>query len=804
MKKLLIATLATVSMVACSMDETVETMSPAAISFADSFVEGTTRVAGANPSTTNDNLNEFFVWSVIDNETGIVFDDERVFKSSDDWTYVQTQYWTPGHNYYFSALAGDRTNDQIVIDYAAANDKGMSVDGLGEITFTNVDGTNDVLYAEYECTTPAAINTAPAAVKFGFDHLLSKVKFTFTNGFLNDNFTIVIKNVKMTAPMTGKVVLEEQDDYAWEVVGGTTLLDMGNMAQGAKLASGKSAAADNERLTIPASGDVEYTVTFDVELWNGDVLASGSSKTVKISGCAFEPGKAYNFKADINHQNVEDNPLFAIVFEAEVEDWVEMPIVNNELIMAAAFGGDVTLTEDVVLTNPLRVSEEARMTLDLNGHTITADLKQDGRHHYAIDNYGTLTLKGEGAIIARGVENFGTMTIDGDITITNIDTNGGSAIWNEGNLVINGGTFTTNDKAGEGSYGGALSTQQGATCVINGGTFVANSQLTYAICNYGETVINDATVSGKHGAVASSTGCNTVINGGTFSLMENPNVSDHCVYYVSEIKGGTFTLGANTDSGAQVFYNSTVAAGLVAVENNGVWYIAPEGTTAVAFTAQELKAGIKEKNATVRLQPSADGETLKVDGKISLAEGVSLIGDGDEPVGIFNDWGSNAFANQAHFTNTTIENIFFANNLVIDAGIANGNVSFKDCIFGGDLAHQGVHFDSGTGTIVFDGCTFVGRNMFGASLTKVIFNNCTFLNKKSSQTAADLWTGVNMWGKYEFNNCKFDTDATCNVKCNGVEAAFNGCTYVNGKDIKDLILNSPNYTATITFDGVAF
>ena len=141
--------------------------------------------------------------------------------------------------------------------------------------------------------------------------------------------------------------------------------------------------------------------------------------------------------------------------------------------------------------------------------------------------------------------------------------------------------------------------------------------------------------------------------------------------------------------------------------------------------------------------------------------------------------------------------------MVIDAGIANGNVTFKDCIFGGSVAHQGVHFDSGTGVVVFDNCTFVGRNMFGSSLEKVVFNNCTFLNKKSSLTGADKWTGVNMWGKYEFNNCVFDTEATCNVKCDDVVAAFNGCVYSDGKDIETVIRNSSNFTATITFDGVA-
>ena len=94
--------------------------------------------------------------------------------------------------------------------------------------------------------------------------------------------------------------------------------------------------------------------------------------------------------------------------------------------------------------------------------------------------------------------------------------------------------------------------------------------------------------------------------------------------------------------------------------------------------------------------------------------------------------------------------------------------------------------------------------MLGSSLEKVIFNNCTFLNKKSSQTGADKWTGVNMWGKYEFNNCVFDTEAHCNVKCDGVEAAFNGCSFVDEREVTSVIWNGNGFNANITFDGKAY
>ena len=278
---------------------------------------------------------------------------------------------------------------------------------------------------------------------------------------------------------------------------------------------------------------------------------------------------------------------------------------------------------------------------------------------------------------------------------------------------------------------------------------------------------------------------------------------------VKSVEGATVTLSnvdianvaEDTEFAVWVDEDSAAYADKVVVKG-GLCKVEGAATT-VTETAADLVAQLKVADQTVYLLPSEDGESIELGGKLSIASGTSLIGYGDEPVGVDNDWGSTTFANQAHFTNTHIENIFFDDNMVIDAGIANGNVTFKDCIFGGSVAHQGVHFDSGTGVVVFDNCTFVGRNMFGSSLEKVVFNNCTFLNKKSSLTGADKWTGVNMWGKYEFNNCVFDTEATCNVKCDDVVAAFNGCVYSDGKDIETVIRNSSNFTATITFDGVA-
>lgn len=399
----------------------------------------------------------------------------------------------------------------------------------------------------------------------------------------------------------------------------------------------------------------------------------------------------------------------------------------------------VKLIRDVELSAPVVVAEGKTVTLDLNGKTITAGLKEEGRHHYAIDNYGTLVIEGTGAINARGIENFGTMTINDNITITNVDTNGGSAIWNEGNLVVNGGSFTTNAEAGADSYGSALNTQKGGSAVINGGSFTANSQLTYAIINYGETVINNATVLGKHGAVASSTGCKTVINGGSFSLMENPGVSDHCAYYVSTIKGGTFTLGNNIDSGAKVFCESTIAEGYKAVKTAaGNYTVIPN---AVEFAADDaaVQAALANYEGSTTIYLDAKEYTIEMYTNFEPKESLTIIGTEGTKVKFANaqvrlhlaknftiknceilhmatkTWGMLVFGGRdSGAVNCTVSNCSFkgvgTQGIYINENISGAVYNIENCTFDGDFGSEGaitiqdnadVHF-----TVNVNGCAF--------------------------------------------------------------------------------------------------
>lgn len=566
---------AVAALAACTSEQTIVAPQNEAIGF-DTFVDNSTR---AEDITTN-NIANFGVYGTVTKggNSALIFDNTKVAGTKESgYTYSPAQYWIAAAEYDFLAFAPYAERKWT---YTPTN---AQVAKNGTFSFDNYAAAadQDVVYAYQTKTTADKLNAENTqAVEFTFKHILSKVAFSFTNTFTDDNTSLNVYNVKINnTAKTGTMAIEAGADDAWEVAGDLVV------PFGAEAANADDALANGAELklahhyVIPAQR--VYNITFSVDLYQAGVYLATYNHTIE-STINFAKNGNYVLSVKLAPESIDpENELYPIEFTVnEVEDWRDngsvaltepVEVATADALKAAiAAGENVKLMADITLDEPLQITKNA--IVDLNRKNITAALKQEGRHHYAIDNYGTLTLTGEGAINARGIENFGTMTINGNITITNVDTNGGSTIWNEGNLVINGGTFTTNAQAGAGSYGGALYTEVGGRAVVNGGTFIANSQLTYAICNYGETIINDAVVKGKHGAVAADSGAVTVIKGGSFELMENPGVSDHCAYYVSEIKGGKFTLGKNTDSGAQVFYESTIAEGYT-VEQNGDWYI---------------------------------------------------------------------------------------------------------------------------------------------------------------------------------------------------------------------------------------
>ena len=386
MKKLLVFALAAVSMVACMKEETTLLPQGDAISFDSAFIDNATRAA-VDPSTTTASLDGFKVWGFVNEYDGTIFDGTEVKKVGGAWSYQGTQYWVPGQSFYFAALA-PMSSANWRVTKATGDDAKL---GLGTVSFENVNGTEDLLYAKEMKVANSDLNVDNGPVKFQFQHLLSKVKFTFTNGFPTETASIKVTDVKMVVPHEATIDLAQADyTKAWTLGAGTTTLQFGNV-EVEKLACNQRAEVANERLTIPAADNQIYEVSFDVELFMGAQSVYTKTLTSTVSGYELAMGHAYNFTAVINAESLQ---LENIVFEVEVvKDWVSAgeqdvyvgetaAVADANELMAAIADPAVTavvLTEDIDLgsTTITRAEDEAvevkkqYFTIDGNGKTLT-------------------------------------------------------------------------------------------------------------------------------------------------------------------------------------------------------------------------------------------------------------------------------------------------------------------------------------------------------------------------------------------------------------------------------------------------
>ena len=368
MKKLLLVALVAVGLTACVQDQSVSVPQSDTIAFGNAYLDSAVRAA-ADPSTTTNTISDFKVWGFMDSNAGTVFTAEEVKKVNGSWGYANTQYWAPLHTYYFSALSPVAGNWSVSDDDAA-------VEGISNVSFINAEGAIDLLYAATTAETPnfsTLTTTGMQPVTMPFNHILSKVKFTFKNGFTTTNMDVVVSDITMTAPKSGTINLVGAfDSYktGWVLGSEATTLAFGGVE---RLDMGAAEECATERFTIPATADYTYNVTFHVTVYAGEEIALEVDKTATIAGYALEMGKAYNFTAEINPDNLG---LAPIEFSATVEDWdttpADVPVgyyigANGEYVVASAVGlatiaeginsGEIDSKVNISLSSDIDLSE---------------------------------------------------------------------------------------------------------------------------------------------------------------------------------------------------------------------------------------------------------------------------------------------------------------------------------------------------------------------------------------------------------------------------------------------------------------
>ena len=698
MKKLLLAVVAVVGLTACFNEEVVRVQDSTAINFEANWVEHATRADKAtDPSITTNTITGFDVWGFMDQPDGVVFDREEVSGSTESgFSYTNTQYWAAGHDYYFAALAPAQSKN-VTIDTTYANQL-----GLGVVNFTNVDGTEDLLYSAVGPVAAPALGESKV-VEFTFSHLLSKIKFTFKNGFSNENAYLDVKNIRINdVPANANVVLNKDwwSANPWTDYQGTTDLEFGDACD--KIAIGVSQESDFERFTIPAPATQNYEVVFEVALYQGNRVAYEGTKTVVVENVELQRGKAYNFKTTLTSQNITEDgkELMPIEFDVvAVEDWVNANTPNEqvedaELRAAAQFGGEIVLEKDVVLSAPIVVKND--LVVDLNGHNLscTADVFEVAA--------GSLTIKGEGEVFAAS-EN-GTPYC---------------AVWAYGDAVVNiyGGDYKVGYPAGD--YNDLIYAKENAVINIYGGKFYNSGKENAFVLNL------------KDGSAADIN-----VYGGAFEKFNPANNNSE---------------GANTNF---------VADGLRATQL-GDWYYVSDAT--LVSTAAELQAALDAAvdGDKIAFVANIEGDvvaTQKADVKITLD------GAGYEFAGVIVVDGKSATLTTAGIT---IKNVnFVADAISADACIRLGdgtkptrytcNVSVDGCTFDVPGAVGVKSYTGGDKNLVIKESTATANAhslLQAAGIDGILVEKCTVNSKNGLNFNASINVVI--------NECTVDTKGYC-------------------------------------------
>lgn len=317
MKKILFTVLAVAALVSCSKEHVVVEQPKAAIGF-DTFVENSTRAATDITST---NISNFGVYGSVVNgqgQKGVIFSNQEVRKNGNLFTYSPEQYWIPGSNYKFLAIA---PFDAAKWTYTTTATNAVE---KGTISFDNAAAlaSQDLLFAAAAKTTTNPI-TDPGMVAFTFNHMLSRVAFTFTNSFAeNSNITLKVHNVAINnTAATGTLPVVDSATGVWTGAdnyqinfGPTTLVEA------PELAENNGVNTTEHFYLIPVKRT--YTITFQVTMFQAGVQGQTFTHTINKE-IDFAKGGNYSLNIALAPETVNpDAQLYPIEFTVEdVTEW---------------------------------------------------------------------------------------------------------------------------------------------------------------------------------------------------------------------------------------------------------------------------------------------------------------------------------------------------------------------------------------------------------------------------------------------------------------------------------------------------
>ena len=484
---------------------------------------------------------------------------------------------------------------------------------------------------------------------------------------------------------------------------------------------------------------VEYWVVAEVETQAGIPVETNLNKSI-----VNVPLKE-NYRTNIVGNLLTSSTEYEVIVDA---DWAGADLAPDPIYMAAALGGNVTLTDDVELASPLDI--KADMTLNLNGKTITGSLNVAAGVAFVIENGKVVnTNKTVSGITSNGILTLNNVVIESARHALRIES---------GSAVINGGTYKVTPISNSTLY--ALNVGDGANSIANvtikGGKFIGPK----------------GTMADSGGAVTVKVGSTVKIEGGDFSGGKTETLS---------AKGTITITGGSYDQDPTTY----VAEGYKTVQKNGKWYVASSETAKVVETTDDLE---KDNNNYVTVFT----ENTTLFGDITLSADATTADSGYGATGVqvkngavLDGQGHTLTVNKAWTTwdcivNTnggTIKNLtvngamrgIFMGGATADVYI--DNVIFKNVIY---------TFNSDGGTkdygVYLSNCTINGWTSHSNVHKEVVYTNCSF-------GSGNGYKFCRPYGPTSFIGCDF---------CEGYEiepvdgaiVTFQNCT-LNGVELTD-------------------
>lgn len=341
---------------------------------------------------------------------------------------------------------------------------------------------------------------------------------------------------------------------AFQVADGTLTINSGTFKQAKTIAS---AAPDYAKYVINCIDGAYKNGEAEIEVNGGTFIGFNPADNPE--------GEGTSYVASSSLANEEQGGTTTIrPYTAEDDVAAQIDERYYPTIQAAInnAGKDITVTLLKNTNEDIVIPEDAELTLDLNGRTLT------NVSGHTITNNGTLTITGDGTVdnVTHGkaaLVNYGTAVVE-NVTLKRSQEAGVDAGNNGGNsyyTLENYGVMTIEDGAtveNTGAYSsmvhngwadGSKNTDgKNSVLTINGGTFNGGLN-TIKNDDYGELTINDGTFTSMFQAAFLNWNIATV-NGGTFNAESassgailNGYINDSMDQGELTINGGTFNAG---------------------------------------------------------------------------------------------------------------------------------------------------------------------------------------------------------------------------------------------------------------------